>query len=104
MSGMPIVFPEQSAEVLRHLADRVRALRLDLGWRQQTLADRSGVPLATLRRFERTGQVSLKGLLLIAHALGRLDELGRLFQAAPARSIDELAKLAETKRPKRGRR
>lgn len=96
--------PLLPSDLACRLAERLRALRLDLGWRQQTLADRSGVPLATLRRFERTGQISLRGLLMIAHALGRLDELDRLFQPPPARSIEELAKLSGIVRPKRGRR
>ena len=39
--------------------------------RQTDLAERSGVTLASVRRFEKEGEVSLKNLVLIAIALNR---------------------------------
>jgi len=79
--------PEQ---VRQTLAARIRALRLARGWKQTTLAQRSGVSLASLRRFEESGQVSLANLLALAFALNRLDDFDALFQAPPASSIAEL--------------
>jgi HTH-type transcriptional regulator / antitoxin HipB len=79
--------PEQ---VRQTLAARMRALRLARGWKQTTLAQRSGVSLASLRRFEESGQVSLANLLALAFALNRLDDFDALFQAPPASSIAEL--------------
>lgn len=90
--------PEQVHEAL---AARLRALRLARGWKQATLAQRSGVTLASLRRFEETGQVSLANLLALAFALHRLDDFDALFQAPPASSIAELA--AGEARPTRRR-
>lgn len=92
--------PEQ---VSRSLAVRLRALRLARGWKQSTLAERSGVSLASLRRFETTGKVSLESLLKLAFALHRLDDFDALLQPPPASSIAELE--AAEKRParKRGR-
>ncbi|MEM9558155.1 MAG: helix-turn-helix transcriptional regulator [Acidobacteriota bacterium] len=77
-------------EVATDLAARLRVLRLERGWKQTTLADRSGVSLGSLRRFESTGQVSLQSLLALADALRRLDEFDGLLQPPVARSIDEL--------------
>lgn len=92
--------PEQ---VGKALAARVRALRLARGWKQLTLAQRSGVSLASLRRFEDSGKVSLQNLLDLAFALNRLDDFDTLLQPPPATSIAELE--AVEKRPvrKRGR-
>ena len=73
------------------LSERVRAERLHREWKQQTLAERSGVSLPTIRRYERTGRTSLKNLLKLCHALGRLDEFADLLKPPPASSIDELA-------------
>jgi HTH-type transcriptional regulator / antitoxin HipB len=89
--------------VARELARRVRDLRLRVSWKQQTLSDRSGVPLPTLRRFERTGLISLGSMLNLVHALGRLDEFAALLAPPPARSIDELAKQTRVASRKRGR-
>lgn len=89
-------------EVARELAQRARQWRLMRNWRQATLADRSGVTLASLRRFERTGQVSLKNLLRLAFALGRLDDFRGLLRQPEAGSIRELEARAGGHRPKRG--
>lgn len=88
-------------EVQRLLADRVRQLRLSMGLKQSTLARRSGVTLASLRRFEQIGEASLKHFLMICHALGRSDEFSNLLQPPPARTLAELE--ARTARPARRR-
>lgn len=90
-------------DVSRILAVRLKELRLARGWKQATLAQRSGVSLASLRRFEESGRVSLESLLALAFALNRLDDFEALFQAPRASSLAELE--AGEKRParKRGR-
>jgi hypothetical protein len=50
----------------------------------------SGVPAASIRRFELEGEVSLKSLLLLAHALGVADQFDELFKRPEAISLDEL--------------
>ena len=77
-------------EVSLRLAEHVRRLRLHNKWTQATLAKRAGVTLPTLRRFERTGLVSLKHLLRLSLALGRLDEFWTLLEPSAATSIKEL--------------
>ena len=90
-------------DVSRILAARLKELRLARGWKQATLAQRSGVSLASLRRFEESGRVSLESLLDLAFALSRLDDFEALFQAPRASSLAELE--AGERRParKRGR-
>lgn len=98
MTRFSLTTPE---EIRRRLADRVRALRLARGWKQRTLAERSGVSLASLRRFESSGRIALEGLLRIAFALDRLDDLETVLQPPRATSIAELE--AAEKRPTRQR-
>jgi len=100
MDGFSLETPEQ---VSRKLAARVKALRLARGWKQVTLAERSGVSLASLRRFEESGRVSLQSLLELAFALNRLDDFDALLPPPRAASLAELE--AAEKRParKRGR-
>ena len=81
------------------VARRVRDERLTRGWTQQQLAERSGMPVATYRVFERTGQISLGRLLAVASALGRAAEWEGIFQPGPASSLDEL----DRRRPLRHR-
>ena len=49
-------------EIARQIAARVRERRLELDLTQEGMAARSGVKFATYRRFEQTGEISLKGL------------------------------------------
>ena len=83
-------------------AARAKELRLAKGWRQVTLAERSGVSLASLRRFEESGRISLRNLLKLAFALNRLDDFDALFQPR-ASSIAELEALEAADKKKRQR-
>jgi len=91
--------PEDTA---RQLAKKARALRLARNWKQATLAERSGVSLGSLQRFERTGLVSLQNLLKLAFALGRLADFEQPLQPPQAGSIAELEAAAHPHKPRRG--
>ena len=54
------------------------------------LADKSGVSLGSLKRFERTGEISLSSLLKIALVLDSLKEFERLFDKPEYTSIEEI--------------
>ncbi|MDD7987199.1 helix-turn-helix transcriptional regulator [Lentisphaera marina] len=88
-------------EVALDLAQRMKSRRLALAWKQQTLAERSGVSLASLRRFEKSGLISLESLLKLAFALDHLDDFEHIFKAPLAQSLKDL-EVGEDK-PQRGR-
>ena len=104
MARMELVFSTPD-EIAQAFASRIRRLRLDRSWKRSTLASRSGVTEASLKRFETTGKASLENLFKLCHALGRLDEFQEMLKPLPARSIAELEALEKAKdnRPKRGR-
>jgi len=102
MVNFPEVLAPASAQ--RLLAQRLRDARVALGLKQSTLASRAGVSLPTLRRFEQKGEISLKYLTRICHALGRLDEFENLFRPPPARSMADLEASASRPKRKRGSR
>lgn len=92
------------AEMGTSIAGRVRTLRLLKGWTRETLAKRAGVSAASLKRFETTGKASFGLILKVAHALARLEEFNKVFQAPSAQSIEELERQARKPAAKRGRR
>ena len=91
-------------EVASELAEKTRQLRLSRTWKQSTLAERAGISLASLRRFEQTGQISLKSLLRLFFAFGRLDDLDTLLQPPQAGSIRELEAKSSKSQKQRGTR
>ncbi len=93
---------EQSPQsVSIQIAERVRTRRLEQNLTQEGLALRAGLKLPTYRSFERTGTISLKGLLKIAFALNLLHDFDGLFAQRQYQSLDELLSEQKSNR-KRG--
>ena len=95
---------QSQREIARALARRVKVLRLERGWTQQETAERAGLALATYRRFERSGRISLDRLLKLAVILNARGDFERLFVAAPAKSLAELEQRSLQPSRKRGKR
>ena len=70
-------------DVLRQTAATVKAHRLALRMRQRDLSEKSAVPIGTLRRFERTGNIGLIGLARLLVSLGLADHFVSSFKKAP---------------------
>ncbi|MBL4619848.1 MAG: helix-turn-helix transcriptional regulator [Marinicaulis sp.] len=83
------------------LAENARARRLAMGLTQEGLANRSGVSLPTLRKFEQKGLISLESflkLMMVLDGLARIVEASALEQTAFS-SIDDV--LEADKKPAR---
>lgn len=63
----------QPRDVLDCMRQWVRKERQRANWTQADLAQRSGVPAATISRLERTGFVSTDALFRIVFALNKLE-------------------------------
>lgn len=66
-------------DVMQEIATKAKGKRLKQNLTQEGLALRSGVSLGSIKRFERTGEISLKSLIDIALALGSLEDFDTLF-------------------------
>ncbi len=88
----------------KNLAQNVRERRLQMDLTQEGLAERSGVPLSTLRKFEQTGMISLESFLKILSIVGGLEEIIEVLKPnKPAfKSIDEVLKSDKKSIKKRG--
>jgi transcriptional regulator with XRE-family HTH domain len=90
-------------DLLRETSRAVRERRQALGLRQLDLSRLSGVSIATLRRFESTGQIGFAGLAQLLVSCGMADAfLAGIKQPAPAAtpiSIQDF--LANAPKPKR---
>ena len=79
-----------SLDVLIQISRRVKERRLELNLTQEGVAVRAGLKLPTYRRFERTGKISLEGLVRIGFALNSLGDFEVLFSKKQYQSIDEI--------------
>ncbi len=80
------------ADILIELGQRAKDARLALGWTRKTLAERSCVPEATIKRFETKGLVGTAALIDLAIALDMLSGFESLFAPKPIRSVAEVAR------------
>ena len=95
-----IISPNSKAKAL---SERVKARRLELNLTQEGLSLKAGITLATYRRFERTGKISLDGLLHIAYALDALNDFDQVFATPRYPTLDEALNANQNTR-KRGKR
>ena len=84
------------------IAERVKQRRLEKDWTQKMLAAKAGVSLASYRRFESSGEISLRSLVMLAFALDMTDEFKTLFNSKTYRSIEDMIKTEQSKQRKRG--
>ncbi|MCK4607986.1 MAG: helix-turn-helix transcriptional regulator [Gammaproteobacteria bacterium] len=88
-------------QIMQELALRAKTRRLIMRLTQAGLANRAGVSLGSLKRFERQGFISLESLLKLARVLDCLEDFERLLQEKEEyKSLDEVLKSKNS--PKRG--
>lgn len=73
-------------DVSQAFAAHLRGLRKQGKLSREALARRSCVPASTIKKFELTGQISFRQLLLLWQSLDSLDRLYQLTQASTDRS------------------
>ena len=81
-----------ATDVQQQLADTIREKRKSQKLSRRVLAERSTVPEPTIKKFETTGQISLRQFILLWQCVDRLevlDSLGKTPQAKPS-TIEEV--------------
>ena len=80
-----------AADVQQQLADAVRHKRKRLKISREALARTSTVPASTIKKFETTGQISLRQFILLWQCVDELEPLEVLSKTPDApRSIEDV--------------
>ena len=82
-------------EVQLEIALEAKKRRKWLNYSREKASDISGVPAATIRKFENTGDISFRQFLMLLQAYGDLSMTDKMFENPPAKTMDELIKLAK---------
>ncbi len=77
-------------DIAQLVSGAARARRLALNITQKELSNRSGVALATLKRFENGETASFATVLAVAEALGALDGFQNVFPLPEATRLSDL--------------
>ncbi len=98
------LFMMTTHEMASHIAKQAQYKRLEMNLSQKTLSECSGVSFGVIKKFERTGKISLESLLKIAFALGCLDPFKDLFAKNTHEKMSSLDELLKDKTRRRGRK
>ena len=77
-------------EIAKSLADKIKEHRKKLKISQEVLAQKSGVSLGSIKRFETKYEISLQSFIKIAIALDLDNDFENLFTQKTYTSIDEV--------------
>lgn len=88
----PYTLVPQPSDIQILIAKNFKKLRKELGYSQVEMAERAGISLGSLKRFEQKGLISLDSLLRLAHLADRLSDFKTLF-APPKDDMKRIEKL-----------
>ncbi len=77
-------------EIARSLVEKIKQQRKKLRISQENLAQKSGVSLGSIKRFETKYEISLQSFIKIAIALDLDSDFEKLFSNKTYTSIDEV--------------
>ena len=97
-----IIIDSAPNSILQRIAARVKEKRLERNLTQKAFSKRAGIGYDAYRRFENTGDITLRNLVLCAVVLDEVESFAELFTKKIYQSMDELLKIKEVKKRKRG--
>lgn len=83
-------FLKSPNDINKEIANRLSARRKEQHITQEQLSKKADVSYGSIKRFERTGEISLSSLIKIAFALGLEDDFNYLFSKKGYTSIQEV--------------
>ena len=89
---MPPLLLLDDADVQQAFSVHLRRLRERAKLSRDALAERSSVPAPTIKKFELTGQISFRQLLLLWQSLDDLTRLYELTQMRPSHLAERMPK------------
>ncbi|MBS4985293.1 MAG: helix-turn-helix transcriptional regulator [Hungatella hathewayi] len=87
---MDMMFVKTPDEVSAMIVEQMKKRRKEGKLTQEQLSRKAGVSLGSLKRFETSGEISLRSLIKLAIALGCEDDFSSLFAKKQYSSIQEI--------------
>lgn len=80
-------------DIAMQIANDFKRRRIERNLTREQVAEKSGVAISNLARFEQKGMISLKNLIDIAMALGYTSEIKAIFSAPKYDTMEELTQI-----------
>ncbi|MDR0657774.1 MAG: helix-turn-helix domain-containing protein [Mediterranea sp.] len=95
---------DSTEDILKLLAENLQKRRLEKGLSRSALSEISGVPSATIAKFEQRHTIALSSYVALAKALGYTREVKALLSQPLYSTMEELDRINKNKERKRGSR
>jgi len=82
-----------SEDVAKSMAEDFRKRRIEKNLTREQIAEKSGVAVSNIVRFEQKGLISLKNLIGIATAMDYLSEVKNIFSEPKYSTMEELTQI-----------
>lgn len=94
---------DNADDVARSLADDFRSRRVEKNLTREQVAEKSGVAVSNIVRFEQKGLISLKNLISIAMAMDYTSEVKGIFAEPKYSTMEELSQIRKNRGKSRAR-
>lgn len=84
---------DNADDIARALAEDFRKRRVEKNLTREQVAEKSGVAVSNIVRFEQKGLVSQKNLISIAMAMGYTSEVKNIFSEPKYSTMEELSQI-----------
>ena len=84
---------DNADDIAKALAEDFRKRRVEKNLTREQVAEKSGVAVSNIVRFEQKGLVSLKNLISIAMAMGYTSEVKNIFSEPKYSTMEELSQI-----------
>lgn len=91
-------------DIALEIAKDFKQRRIEKNLTREQIAEKSGVPIGNLARFEQKGLISLRNLICIAMTLGYVSEVKGMFSNQKYDTMEELAQIRRNMGKKRAYR
>lgn len=95
---------DNADDIARMLADDFRKRRIEKNMTREQVAEKSGVAVSNIVRFEQKGLISLKNLIGIAMAMEYTSEIKNIFAEPKYSTMEELTQIRRNRGKKKAHR
>lgn len=88
---------DNADDIAKALADDFRKRRIEKNLTREQVAEKSGVALSNIIRFEQKGLISLKNLICLAMSMGYTSEVKSIFTEPKYSTMEELTQIRKNK-------
>ena len=88
---------DNTDDIARTLANDFRKRRIEKNLTRELVAEKSGVAVSNVVRFEQKGLISLKNLIGLAMAMGYTSEVKNIFSEPKYSTMEELTQIRKNR-------